>query len=368
MTARNAVATAGMFPSHADLGGVKNLSDWEAWLGRKVASIDANTGGTSWDNFTGSSFGNFVKPGAFQTRPDVTMWITIGLNVIGSMPYTSGSGYPANQVAVGLQSVARGDQDERYRLVAKRLVDAGHEDAYLRIGHEQDGFYPWSARNGNHVHYVPAYRHIAEVMKGVSSKFRTVFEVDSGGTSWNPHAPNPAAPGKTFWEAAYPGDDWVNVCSQNSYASNWPKAGKPNAIATQKKAVLHGKGFAIGEWGVHAKDTTAPFGGDSPAYIQEMYDLLSSFPDSGPGALLHHGYFHAFKDCWLTVANAPLSRVKYKELFDVIPSGGGGTTPPIDPCAGLKVENERLEHELAAAKTDLDEANAKIHAAITVLS
>ena len=83
-------------------------------------------------------------------------------------------------------------------------MDAGYEDAIIRLGHEFDGDWaPYSARD-NADAYVAAFRHVHDVMTAESPAFR--FD-------WTSMVPDFLE----YGPAAYPGDDVVDIIGIDVY-------------------------------------------------------------------------------------------------------------------------------------------------------
>lgn len=309
----NTVTVAGTFPNHADIGGVLNLDSWETWLGRPVTHISLNTSFSAPSAMTSSSFGNFVNTTHVSdrefndTETSAKVCLTVGLG------FGAGNMSVANKT-ITLNEVAAGTHDGSYRIVFDRLVAAGFADSYIRLGHEQDiTWYPWSALSGNETPYKNAFAHIAAIIHAEYPGMRTVYEGNGG-----PFDGFSGGSSLTNAERAYPGSTAVDVIALNVYARQWVQRGRALLPWTQAFAVSKGKPFAVSEWGLWKPETTVNGGGDNVGYIQEMYDIMSSFPTTGPGALLYHTYFNELDEHRLD-ATVPLSRAKYLELFADIP-------------------------------------------------
>jgi hypothetical protein len=345
VTLTNVVTKHGTFVQGADSGGVARFAAMEQMLGgRKLYSVDLNLGGGgSWSGVTGGSWGDYVNtsPPNWGTRRDVFICTNLALAVGTVMPRMT----PA-QIAPNLDATAAGANDDVFEIVATRMLAAGHGTAahpiYLRLGHEADGdWYPWNYRgshNGiaNVVRYKAAFRHVAALFKARSPGFLTVFESSHNGAL----VQNPATPGQTYFDGAYPGSDLTDVIGHNVYAHNSRTYVNSNvfpiASATQAKAASLGKPIGISEWGIHYGET-----GDADWFIRDFVALMATWPDTGAGRLVYNNYF------WLDSPNrnhtldirlssgalrTPLSYNLYRSIFsDVTPDEPPPPPPPPPP-------------------------------------
>ena len=347
MTAEHAQNTAGVFPGHADSNGVANLAKWEQWLGHKVPYIQLNVVGETWSQFTGTTWGNYERttpPPNWSTRQDVVICTTFGINA-------GPGGQAANVIRPQLQGIANGQHDTEFTRAANRLINAGHENAIIRLGHEQDiTWYPWSALGGNHDVYIAAYRHVHGVLKGLTgNKFRFAYEGNGG--PWNRNATY-GGQTKTLAEWCYPGDQYVDIVAFNCYdRADWSVV-KGLVTWAQNYAVQKNKPFALSEWGLH------PDRGDNPTFIQNMHDWLATLPATGAGRLLYHGYHQANPLHHLD--KYPNAKARYLNLF-----GGANTTtpPPIIEPPTPPAEVGELEARVTTLENSIDDIYARLSGA-----
>jgi hypothetical protein len=104
---------------------------------------------------------------------------------------------------------------------------------YVRVGHEFNlaGTYPWEVINsGKWAEYVQAFQRFVTVFRGVSSRFRFI---------WNPNwitIPNPAT---TDLTPAYPGDSYVDVIATDLYYSATTDNPDPNVAFSFERDVAN---------------------------------------------------------------------------------------------------------------------------------
>jgi hypothetical protein len=171
------------------------------------------------------------------------------------------------QAAPTLAQGATGQFDPHYQELAHRLVSGGYADAFVRIGWEfNGGWYPWTARDHADA-YAAYWRRIVLAMRSVHGA-RFLFD-------WNPTTID----GPT--DAAYPGDDVVDVIGLDVYNQSWPKMTDPAArwqyllhqsaglLWHRSFAAAHGKLRSFPEWGTGTRPD-GHGGGDDPLFVRNM--------------------------------------------------------------------------------------------------
>jgi hypothetical protein len=190
---------------------------------------------------------------------------------------------------VSLQVGARGDYDAHYRTLAQNLVRYGLSDTILRLGWEfNGGWYAW--RGGvNPEAFAGYWREIVKTMRAVPGAEKLRF-------CWNPAVGYQQFPAEKAW----PGDAWVDVVGLDVYDDSWlpdtypfPAGTSPDEIQMRRSrvwdkvmlhgdhglqfwrdfAAMHGKPFAIPEWGVDQR-ADGHGGLDDPAFIARMHDFI----------------------------------------------------------------------------------------------
>ena len=274
----------------------------EEWLGRQINYTVQFAGRQSQRDMNGSVFGLVADDSA--TLPDfadrVDLSITVPLAFGRATPRTIAG---RDEIRRSLLDVTAGEHDSAYRRLARRLVDAGFDDAIVRLGHEFNGAWaPWSSRT-NEEEFIAAWRHVHGVMREEAPGLR--FEWTAIRPAWFEWA-----------ESAYPGDDVVDIIGLDVYwraTSN----GDPWDRATWERdygrvlrdhhsfAVVHGKPVAYPEWGLT--------GADVPQFVEAMYEWLTDLPYEGPGGLLYHAYFDDNGE--YSLDQYPRSNEAFRRLF-----------------------------------------------------
>lgn len=184
-----------------------------------------------------------------------------------------------------LAAIASGTYDSYFRELAQNLATKTGEPQRIivRLGWELNGdWYTWNALNAP-ASYAAAYRHVVQTMRSICNVLR--FE-------WNL-----SRTGRTLdWNAAYPGDDVVDVISMDvydDYNHGWSDVvgGTQGLTAFRQFVRAHNKFEAYTEWSV----ATDPNGhGDDTAFVQGMHDWIAA----GGANVLYQGY-------WDTSAGGP---------------------------------------------------------------
>ena len=168
-----------------------------------------------------------------------------------------------------LQHVAAGTYDSSIQAIGNLFIKHGYPKAFIRVGHEFEGnWYPWGMLGGVNDHdyagFIAAFRHVSAMLKAISPTFTIV---------WNPGC-GPYAQAMDS-EKAYPGDDVVDVIGVDCYDDGSGAANIIGGVYGMNQwaqfAAQHGKPIALPEWGLMN-------GGDDPAYIQAMFDFMTSHP------------------------------------------------------------------------------------------
>ncbi|MEL6890676.1 MAG: glycosyl hydrolase [Actinomycetota bacterium] len=274
----------------------------ESWLDTDIRYTVQFAGRQSQRDMNGSVFGLVADEDATldDLADDVTLSLTVPL-AFGQARAKTIEG--REEIAANLLAVAEGEFDEAYERVAARLVDAGHGDAVLRLGHEFNGTWaPWSSRT-NESAFIAAWRRVHDVMTSVSPDFR--FDWTALRPAW-----------QEWGVQAYPGDDYVDVIGLDVYwrvspnqdpwdPSVWDRRYLRVMRDHQAFAVSRGKQVSYPEWGLT--------GADVPQYIEAMHEWLSELPASGPGSLMYHAYFDDNRE--FDFEQYPRARETYLELF-----------------------------------------------------
>jgi hypothetical protein len=295
LTASRAHATAlssstlGTYIGGGNTSGFNKFSDW---LGAKPAYVLDYVDGSSWSTIEDPTW-------------TADQWAHSGARVVLSVPMLPPSGATLAQGAAG-------DYNSYFTNLAHALVAAGDSNAILRLGWEMNGnWYPWSIQNGNAANYAAYWQQIVTTMRAVSPSFQFDFCPNSGPTTVNGVVLDP--------ENAYPGNAYVNYIGLDQYDQSWVsdagnEANRWQGYLTQAYGLEWQKNFAA----AHDKQVTFPEwglvqgsngGGDSPAFIQDMYNWMASYGSD----LAYENYFDFSNS---TLSDFPNAATLYKQLFD----------------------------------------------------
>lgn len=281
--------TVGVYPGFND---IQNFRDFEQDLGRPLSVIVQYLGRKSPSDMTSSSYG-ILRPGGpiSELAGSVQLSLTVPLG-FGMANARDDDG--KRQVAQNLAATAAGEHDGAYRTVAQRLVQSGHGDAIIRLGHEFDGGWAPYASDGNEEVYKRAFRHVATLLRRESPGIRI---------DWN----GVRARFERFAPQAYPGDEYVDIIGLDYYnrgGETWEGAVERAFQFHLDFAKQHGKPVSYPEWGLR--------GADRYDFVEDMHAWMSSLPARGAGALAYHSYFDV-KDYALD--HYPKASATFQRLF-----------------------------------------------------
>ena len=285
----------------------QRLVEIEEDLGTPVDLVVTMADSSSPDAMVSSVWGQFAAPDAYLPT------LADRMQVVASVPVAFGPGGTARtaegreEIGANLRAVADGAHDGEFRLVARYLVEAGYEDAIIRLGHEFDGDWaPYSARDNDDA-YIAAFRHVHDVMTSVSPEFQ--FDWTSTLAHFLQHGP-----------PAYPGDDVVDIVGLDLYWRNsepmsdelWQRRFERVLEAHLEFARERGKPVSYPEWGRALVD--------EPGFVELMHEWFSELPAEGPGSLVYQAYFNEpglFDDEFYPydLEQLPNVKTRYVELF-----------------------------------------------------
>ncbi|MGQ0434744.1 MAG: glycoside hydrolase family 26 protein [Microthrixaceae bacterium] len=173
-----------------------------------------------------------------------------------------------------LRRGASGEYDDHWRSFGQELVANGCGAAVLRLGWEFNGrFFPWAA-GGREVEFAAYWRRIVATLREVSGQS---FTYEWGVLAGNANADV---------EAAYPGDDVVDLIGLDAYdtsALSVPEERWSDQLDRAYGlrwhatfAAAHEKRLAFSEWGLFVRPRDNLGGGDAPLYIERMIDWIST--------------------------------------------------------------------------------------------
>lgn len=256
----------------------QRLLAFEQDLGEAVDLVVTMADSRGSDAMVSSVWGQFVAPDAYLPG------LSDRLQVVVSVPIGFGPGGMARtedgraEIGSNLRDVADGRHDDDFRLVARYLVDAGYDDAIIRLGHEFDGDWaPYSARD-NEDAYVAAFRHVHGLLSSESSGFR--FDWTSMVAHFDDYGP-----------AAYPGDDVVDMIGLDLYWRDpepmtdrlWERRYESVLQSHLEFAQERDKPVSYPEWGRSLAD--------EPSFVEFMHGWFTELPRTGPGQLEYQAYF-----------------------------------------------------------------------------
>jgi len=277
--------------------GRKRLPAFEEWLGRPVDFVVDFLGWDSWATMSWAA-GWVAK-----------CWQEVGKSAVVSMPML-----PQDK-SFTLEAGARGEYDVQIANVARQLIRNGHGQATIRLGWEFNAnWFVWGATK-KPATYVAYWRQIVSVMRSVPG---AAFRFD-----WNPIV----GPGMASPEAAYPGDDVVDVIGADVYNNNYFPAGVtpeqrwlalrdgPVGLRWHREfARKHGKPISFPEWGTGTRPD-GHGGGDDPVFMRGMVDWIAENPPE----------YQAYWDYSAKDYNARLSHGRQPEAAKIFLDAYGGS-------------------------------------------
>lgn len=329
--------------------GPANIDEFGRWLGRPAPLALAFEARDTWDSVDGAGW---------QLGP-WSQWVRAqpGRNLILSVPMLPGGnnlagpdGVQGSADDLSLAKCGAGQYDTYWKNLANELAAYLLNGAYLRLGWEMDGgWYAWRAPpgQGNEANFASCFRRIVQVMRGAQPTNQWRFV-------WNPAN---AWSYKEYLDAAWPGDQYVDVVAIDLYDQSWATNTYPypslcdaacrltrqqnawnsyswHLFTIRDFAKAHGKPVGLGEWGVTTR-SDGHGGGDNPYYVQKMYDFIMNSGNN----VAFHAYFDVRApdgDHQISPADGPTqfpnSAELFKKLFGVEPAPT--PTPEPGPAPG----------------------------------
>jgi hypothetical protein len=290
--------------------GPSHIAAFEAIVGRPVSLNLAFFDRTTWNGFLSSIANN------------TAIWA--GVDTVWSVPLCASNGT--------LAETAGGTRDAIFTACAQAVLATAPASGpiYIRPGWEFNGdFFPWSAI-GNEAAFVTAFRHVVDLFRAVSSRFRFF---------WCSNITSTGGDEAITVTDCYPGDAHVDVIGLDIY---WTpgiddEAQQPGTFGYFKDVVefglagcsafaaARGKPFAIGEFGLFDEATT---------FAGLLCDWIY---DENP---LFHCYWEADHGTSCRLADNPGVEAVYVLRF--------GPPQISTPAAIDAEENEPLEIDLTA--------------------
>ena len=239
----------------------------------------------------------------------------------------------------GFQDVVEGKFDQQYRGIAEHLRKVGlAHKAVIRLGHEFNGDWNANSARANESHYAAAFRHVVDLFRNVSPRFRFDYNA-AAGPLYHSDALMP------MLEDAYPGDAYVDFITLDTYYSkDKPDLARHKAILTKHRdfAIKHGKPIGYPEWGfIGAKTAEQMRELDEPRWIEFMFCWLNGLPRAGPGALAYHQFFEHSSGALVgakvvagEVQLVPLMPKSFARFGELFTHGESPVNPPDSMGAG----------------------------------
>jgi hypothetical protein len=251
----------GVFMGGGDPG---EIGDFERWVGSRVTHAGAFLSQKSWAAFHEVSF--------------LDRWRNSGYTLSLGVPMLTREGG-------SLRQGAQGAYDQHFKQLAADLVAKGQGNAILRLGWEFNGdWYPWKAET-DPAAFAEYWRRIHRVMRSVPGAQGLRFD-------WNP-----AIGPKNVPEAAYPGDEFVDIIGMDVYDRNYTSeladaakrwqgmVNQPFGLAWHRDfAAAHKKPLSFPEWGTSDRHQG---GGqqDNPYFVRSMNEWIRA------NNVEYHNYF-----------------------------------------------------------------------------
>jgi hypothetical protein len=300
--ANAATVTSSTLGVYVGGGNTSAFSSFSTWLGAKPSYVVDFLTDSSWSTIDNPSW-------------TADQWANSGARLVLAVPMIPASG-------ATLAAGATGAYNSYFRTLAQSLAADGAGNAIIRLGWEMNGsWFPWSIGNGNATNYATYWQQIVTTMRAVSPSFQFDWCPTNGSSTVNGTLLNPAA--------AYPGNAYVDYIGMDIYDQSWVSNAsneanrwqgyltQPYGLQWQKSfAAQNGKPVSFPEWGLMEGGNG---GGDSPAFIQDMYNWMSQ------SNLAYQDYFD-FSNSTLT--DFPSSEALYQQLFA---SAGSTSTAPTTP-------------------------------------
>jgi hypothetical protein len=258
------------------------VAEYESWLGRDVDYVVDFSARDTWKDIS-------------QPQYMLKAWKGTGYRPVYSLAML-----PEGDSSATIRRGAAGNYDRYFRTLARRLIEAGQQDAILRLGWEfnlEDS--RWATPDS--AAFIRYWRRVVAAMRAQSG---AAFQFD-----WNPNN------GATKYDAVqyYPGDDVVDYVGVDAYDVSWAfhtypyPAGCRSSCRLERQrnawektifggkrglrfwsrfAAHHGKPLTLPEWGLWTRDDNHG-GGDNAYYLRQMRTFIKD-PKNGVG---YHAYF-----------------------------------------------------------------------------
>ncbi|MFE3827858.1 glycoside hydrolase family 26 protein [Streptomyces sp. NPDC059092] len=288
--------------------GVRRIAAMEKWLGgRELRVGHTYLPGDVWSNIEGSP--DFLESWAeWRTARDNRTFV---LNV--PMLERNEDHVPDGVVRRELRRGAKGQYDEHFRTLARRLVALKVPDTVIVLGWEMNGI-TYTHRCGPDPEAWKAYwNRIVTAMREVpGQKFRFDFAPNRGRDD-------------IPWTECYPGDDTVDIVGMDSYdqppgRTFDEQVKEPYGLQQHVDfAAAHGKVISYPEWGLFRN-------GDNPVYMRRMLQWIDTYKP-----LYNTVTDYCPHGVWQCKRNPQSSQVFRSMLYERDPQPVPTPTPPTPP-------------------------------------
>ena len=240
----------------------KEVAAYEKWLGEPVGyAVD----------FVGRAAAGATNPWSKIDNP--SWWC----NQWKNSPYKlSLSAAMLPTTGFTLEAGAKGSYNSHWQKFGQSMVANGCSKAILRLGWEFNGkFFPWAA-GGKEASYAAYWRQIVDTLRKVPGQ---AFLFD-----WCPLA----GVNNAKVEAAYPGDNYVDIIGLDAYDTSTVSVSTPEKRWENQLtrvyglnwhanfARSHNKPMSFPEWGLTVRFKDSIGGGDDPNYITQSWRWIQS--------------------------------------------------------------------------------------------
>jgi hypothetical protein len=272
------------------------LDAFGTFRGRPVAMAADYLDSSSWATIEGPAwFTNTYRSTGYASK------LVIGVPML-----------PNDDLSTSLAQGATGAYDAHFRQLAQNLVAAGLTNAVIRPGWEFNSpvNYRWSGV-AKPAEFAGYFRHIVTAMRAVNPQFTfdLCFTVMVDGT-------------RLDLSRAWPGDAYVDIIGMDLYdmtpgggltpTERWNRyLTAPGGLNYLKAfAAAHGKSMSFDEWALASPSWGG--GGDSPYFIQAMYDWMRANPVAFE---TYNNTSYDYTTGRLDNGTYPLASAKYRALF-----------------------------------------------------
>ncbi|MGK2956940.1 MAG: glycoside hydrolase family 26 protein [Acidimicrobiales bacterium] len=290
-------ATDSTLGVHRGSGAPDQVAEYQKWIGKPVSYTLDFVGRTPVGS--ANSWGKIDSPAWWCNQ-----WKGSSAKLVLSTAMLPNTGF-------SLAEGAKGAYNSHWEKFGQSMVSNGCENIILRLGWEFNGkFYPWAA-GGKEASFAAYWRQIVDTLRKVPGQ---AFLFD-----WCPLAGN----GNANVEAAYPGDEYVDIIGLDAYDTSTVSVSDPakrwNNQLNRKYglnwqanfAKAHNKPMSFPEWGLTVRPNDKLGGGDNPNYIAKSWNWINTHN------FMYAAYFEVdAKDAShrLMTSQFPKSSAKYRQL------------------------------------------------------